>query len=188
VIALATTMTATCEPMHQANTIDKGGPMAKEHEGDIKRTTGGSKKVSEDAQGLGPRQTGPFAFGVVDTIVGEGGVEVPGFVPTKNEILQLVRYWATEIIDLDFSFFLHGATGSSEWRTREFANRRLNTISKLIGQQEVTTAVEQATETFAKRVDARAWKVFWEGTKEEQEEFQQYVQEQLERDITESGK
>jgi hypothetical protein len=57
----------------------------------------------------------------------------------------------------------------------------------LIGQQEVSAAVEQATETFAKRVDARAWKVFWEGTKEEQEEFQQFVQEQLERDITESG-
>jgi hypothetical protein len=58
----------------------------------------------------------------------------------------------------------------------------------LIGQQEVSAAVEQATETFAKRVDARAWKVFWEGTKEEQEEFQQFVQEQLERDVTESGK
>lgn len=145
-------------------------------------------RLTDEARGLGPRQTGPFSFGVVNTIVGEGGVEVPGFVPTKNEILQLVRYWATEIIDLDFSFFLHGATGSSEWRTREFANRRLNTISELIGQQEVTTAVEQATETFARRVDARAWKVFWEGTKGEQEEFQQFVQEQLERDITESRK
>lgn len=56
-------------------------------------------------------------------------------MPTKNEMLQLVRYWATEIIHLDFSFFLYGITGSSEWRTREFANRRLNTIRKLIGQQ-----------------------------------------------------
>jgi hypothetical protein len=151
-------------------------------------TVDDAKNLSEDAQGLGPRHTGPFAFGFVDMIVGEGGVEGPGFVATKNEILQLVRYWTTEIVDLDFSFFLHGATGSSEWRTREFANRRLNAIGKLIGQREVTTAVEQATETFARRVDARAWKVFWEGTKEEQEEFQQYVQERLERDITESPK
>jgi hypothetical protein len=145
-------------------------------------------RLTDEARGLAPRQTGPFTFGVVNMIVGECGVEVPGFVPTKNEILQLVRYWATEIIGLDFSFFLYGATGSSEWRTREFANRRLKTISKLIGQQEVTTAVEQARETFAKRVDARAWKVFWEGTKEEQEEFQQYVQEQLAGDTKESGK
>jgi hypothetical protein len=38
-----------------------------------------------------------------------------------------VRYWATEIIDLDFTFFLYGFKGSSEWRTGEFANRRLNT-------------------------------------------------------------
>jgi hypothetical protein len=72
-------------------------------------------------------------------IVGVGG-EVPGFVATKSEILQLVRYWAKKIIDLDFVFFLYGSTGSFEWRTNEFANRRLNTISKLIGEEEVNKA------------------------------------------------
>jgi hypothetical protein len=67
--------------------MDKRRPLAKDHEGDIKRTTGLCKKVSDDAQGLEPRRTGPFAFGIVDMIVGERGVEVPGFVATKNEIL-----------------------------------------------------------------------------------------------------
>jgi hypothetical protein len=76
-------------------------------------------------------------------IVGEGGVEVPGSVATKNDTLRLVRYWATEIIHLDFAFFLYGSSGSSEWRTREFASRRLTTISKLIGEEEVTKAFRQ---------------------------------------------
>ncbi|MGA9389794.1 MAG: hypothetical protein WBV69_05035 [Candidatus Sulfotelmatobacter sp.] len=39
-----------------------------------------TKKLSEDARGLGPMQAGPFAIGRVDEIVGEGGVEVPGCV------------------------------------------------------------------------------------------------------------
>src|SRR5439155_295478 len=99
-------------------------------------TADDTKQLSEDARGLGPRQAGSLVIGMVDMIVGENGVEVPAFVATKNEILQLVRYWAMEIIDLDFTFFLYCCTGSSEWRTREFANRRLNTISKLIGEEE----------------------------------------------------
>lgn len=57
-----------------------------------------TKKVSEDALGLGPKQAGRFMIGFVDRIAGEGGLEVPGFVATKDETLQLVRYWATEII------------------------------------------------------------------------------------------
>src|ERR1700730_13252943 len=122
-----------------------------------------TKRLSEDAQGLGPPQAGPFVIGVVDMIVGEGGVEVPGFVATKNEILQLARYWATEIIDLNFEFFLYQSTGSSEWRTREFAHRRLNTIGKLIGEEEVTKAFRQAEQAFANGTDQEAWKSFTEG-------------------------
>ena len=93
-----------------------------------------TSKLSDDAQGLGPLIGDRLAIGHVEEIVGEGGVEVPGFVATKNEILQLVRYWATEIVDLDFTFFLYGCTGSSEWQTRAFANRRLNTIAKWIAE------------------------------------------------------
>ena len=123
-----------------------------------------TKRLTEDARGLGPMRAGPFAIGDVDEIVGEGGVEVPGFVATKNEILQLVRYWATEIIDLDWIFFVYGSTGSSEWRTREFANRRLNAIGKLIGKEEVTQAFRQAEQAFGKGVDQWAWKIFTEGS------------------------
>jgi hypothetical protein len=135
--------------------------------------------LSKDAQGLGPTCAGSFVIGHVDQIVGEGGVELPGFVPTKNELLQLVHYWAMEIIDLDFTFFLYDCTGSSEWRNREFANRRLNAISRVIGREEVTKTFREAEQAFAKGVDQKAWKIFMEGTKEEQERFPEEVQERI---------
>jgi hypothetical protein len=144
-----------------------------------RNTADDTKKLSEDARGLGPMQTGRFAIGLVDEIVGDGGVEVPGFVATKNELVQLVQYWATEIVDLDFEYFLYGCTGSSEWRTHQFANRRLNAISKVIGEKEVREAFRQAEQAFGKGVDQRTWKIFMEGTKEEQERFQQEVQQNL---------
>jgi hypothetical protein len=53
-------------------------------------------------------------------------------------------------------FFLYGTTGSSEWRTREFANRGLNTISELIGDEEVTKALRQAEQAIAKEVGPEA--------------------------------
>jgi hypothetical protein len=112
--------------------------------------------LSDDAQGLGPLIGHRIAIGHVDEMIGEGGVGVPGFVVNKNEILQLVRYWAAEVIDLDWMFFLYSSTGCSEWRTREFANRRLNTISKFIGKEEVKRVFRDAEQAFGKRVDQRA--------------------------------
>jgi hypothetical protein len=135
------------------------------------------QKLSEDAGGLGPMQVGNFVIGVVDEIVGEGGVEVPGCVVTKYELIKIVKHWAAEIIELDFDYFLYGSTGSTEWRIREYAERRLNTIAKSIGEEEVRKAVTEAKVDFAKGVDQRAWKIFTEGTKEEQERFQHEVQE-----------
>ena len=151
-------------------------------------TADGTKRLSEDARDLGPMQAGPFVIGRVDEIVGEGGVEVPGYVVTKYELIQIVKHWTAEIIDLDFSYFLNGCTGSSEWRTRDYANRRLNTIVKAIGEEEVTKAVRHAEQAFAKGVDPQAWKIFTEGSKEEQEDFQQEVQEKLARDTQQGRK
>ncbi len=116
---------------------------------------------------------------MVDEIVGEGGVEVPGCVVTKYELIQIVKHWAAEIVDQDFSYFLDGCTGSSEWRIREYANRRLNTIAKSIGDAEVTKAFRQVEDDFGKKVDARAWKIFKEGTQEERESFQHEAEEKL---------
>lgn len=138
-----------------------------------------NERTSDESRGLGPLQGKGMTIGHVDVIVGGDGLEVPGFVATKHEIKQIVRHWATEIIDLDFEFFLYACTGSSEWRTRAFANRRLHKIASFIGEDEVRRIFGEAEQTFAKSVDQRAWKIFKEGTLEEQERFQEEVQDRL---------
>jgi len=145
---------------------------------EAKSTADETKKLSEDARGLGPMQAGPFAIGRVDAIVGEGGLEVPGFVATRNEAGAVFgqRNYRSR-----FRIFLYGCTGSSDWRTRAYANRRLNTIAEAIGEKVVKEAFRQAEEDIGKKVDARPWKIFMEGTKEEQERFQEEVQEELAR-------
>ena len=78
--------------------------------------------IGQDAAGLGPMRLGSIAIGLVDEIVGEGGVEVPGLVDTKYESLLLVRHWAAEIIDLDFDYFLlrqHRIVGMANAGIRE---------------------------------------------------------------------
>jgi hypothetical protein len=57
----------------------------------------------------------------------------------------------------------------------------LNTIAEAIGEKVVKEAFRQAEEDIGKKVDARAWKIFMEGTKEEQKRFQEEVQEELAR-------
>jgi hypothetical protein len=139
------------------------------------------QNLSEDAQGLGPTRAGSFIIGRVDNIVGEGGAEVAGYTPTRNELLQLARYWFIKIIDLDFTHFLYGCTGSSEWRTRQFANRRLNRIAELIGHDDTTEALEDAKKDYSLRVDQRAWRIFVAGSREEQEALQSEVQARMEQ-------
>jgi len=93
-------------------------------------------------------RTGQFVVGLVDEIVGEGGVEVPEFVAIKYELLVLVRHWATEITDLEFDYFIHTSTGSREWRTKAFAHRRLDRLVQVLGQETVDKAYIEAEEVF----------------------------------------
>ncbi len=135
-------------------------------------------KLSEDAASLGPMHAGSIVIGLVDEIVGEGGVEVTGCVATQYEWIQIVKHWVAEMIDLDFDYFLYGSTGSTEWRLREYAERRLNTIAKSIGEEEVKRAFKQAEQEFAKGVDQLAWKAF-RGTAEERDAFQAEIAREM---------
>src|ERR1035441_7807839 len=114
------------------------------------------EKLSADAGGLGPMHAGSIVIGLVDEIVGEGGVEVPGCVATQYEWIQIVKHWAAEMIDSDFDYFLYGSTGSTEWRIREYAERRLNTIAKSIGEEEVKRAVTEAKGGFSTGGDRKS--------------------------------
>ena len=109
-------------------------------------------------------------------IVSEGGAQVPAFVATKNEILQLVRCWETEIIDLDFAFFLSviGIVRMAHSRICQSAPsiRSANPLVRKQGPRRSGWPSRLSADASVQR----ASKIFTEGTRK-QEHFQQEVQE-----------
>jgi hypothetical protein len=115
---------------------------------------------------------GRFVIGYVEEVNGPGAVEIPGFVATRHELIQLVKYWATVEIERDFDWFVYQGTGSSELRRRAFARRRIARIAEALGEEEVAKAVREAHSEFAKGIDPRTWNIFLNGTPEEREALQ----------------
>lgn len=111
-------------------------------------------------------------IGHVDQVNGPGAIEVPEFVPTRHELMQLAKYWATEAIDLNFFMFVHQQTGSDWLRRMHFAYRRMNRIAECLGDAAADQVWEEAEQAFAKTVGARAWRLYREGgTPEEMSAF-----------------
>lgn len=144
------------------------------------------RKPCPDSEGLGFWSNRGFTIGYVDEVNGPNSDEMPEFVPTRYELIQLAKYWTTIVIDLRFDYFLYTQTGSSEWRLDAFAWRRVGRIGEILGQDEINKVIDQAYEEYGKKQDPRAWSIFLTGTPEEQQAFQDEIQqkisEQIERD------
>lgn len=129
----------------------------------------------------------PNRFAYVDEVNGPNSAEMPEFVPTRYELIQLAKYWVTIALDLRFDYFLYTSTGSSEWRLDAFASRRVGRIVEILGQDEINKVIDQAYEEYGKEQDPRAWSIFLNGTPEEkeafQDEIQQRISEQIERNV-----
>jgi hypothetical protein len=129
-------------------------------------------RVNPDSTGLGWYGNDRIVVGCVDEVNGPGSIEFPRFVPTQHELIQLTRYWASVRINIDFSYFVDGQTGSSEIRLRPFASRRIARIAAALGEDEVAKAVNEAYEDFGTGIDPRTWRIFRDGTPEEQQALQ----------------
>jgi hypothetical protein len=137
-----------------------------------------SMGTNRDTDGLGVVANGPFVIGSVDAINGEDGREVPEFLATRHELKQLAEYWAQERIEDDFDCFLYQSSGSSEWRWSAYINRRLNRLSELLGPEAMRKVHEDAVASFRKcnpKISDEDWRVFMEGTEEEQEAWREKV-------------
>ena len=101
--------------------------------------------------------------------------DVPDLKPTRHELIQLVKYWATVVLEIQYYFFLFEQAGSYEWRLGAFAQDRICLIETALGEEEVQEAVEQAEREFSKGIDSRYWAMFKGGTKEEREAFREEI-------------
>jgi hypothetical protein len=132
------------------------------------------KHANADNDALGYTRVGHngrVAIGYVDEVNGEGAEELP-LMPTRHELLVLVRYWAEVEIAYDFEYlFLMESACSSGSRRAGFASRRIARIVELLGWEVVGKAMTEAEDAYGKRQDPKAWAVFCHGTPDEQEAF-----------------
>lgn len=113
-----------------------------------------------------------LVIGYVDEVNGTGASEVADFVPTRHELIQLVRYWAQTLLDNRWWYFSVGQDGSTEWRERQFARLRLSRLVCVLGDPEVDRIVDRVWDEFSRRIpddEKPFWNIFLNGPKEEYE-------------------
>ncbi len=131
---------------------------------------------NRDTEGLGAMAIagGGLIIGSVDAINGQDGEEVE-FPVTKHELRALAAYWWTERLDHDFDWFVYQQTGSSEWRWSAYISRRLNRLGQILGEEAMDKAFDDAAARWRKlyKIDDEAWRVFTDGTEEQQEAWRE---------------
>ena len=102
-------------------------------------------------------------IGHVDAVNGAGAEEMPSFIPTRHELEQLVKHWATEKVDAEYFYFCYRQTGSREIRVKPYAVRRIDRIAQLLGVERTREVVEEAIEEYGRNQDRRLWEIFRHG-------------------------
>jgi hypothetical protein len=121
----------------------------------------------------------------VDEVNGLGAEEMANYVPTRYELIQVVKHWYGRLLDDEFFRFQYGGSDSRECRIARFAPRRIRRAAKAIGQDMVDQAIKEVRDEFKSKInDPRLWNVFENGTSEQwdavrneswREIFQQYA-------------
>ena len=89
----------------------------------------------------------------VDEVNGPGATEVPDFVPTRHELVQLVRFWMEKKLRYEFTEELCFAHSSpSGLRQAGFAWRRIQHIGRFLGREKTREAIGLACRDFGKKV------------------------------------
>ncbi|MCH8055973.1 MAG: hypothetical protein IH857_07470 [Deltaproteobacteria bacterium] len=102
-------------------------------------------------------------FVYVNIIQCSGAKEVPGFVPTRHELVHLVEHWAGVRLGTIFKVFQTGVIGSSDISQVSFAEERIRSIELLLGEEEVNRVIAQVASEYEEWVDKRDWEIFLHG-------------------------
>ena len=95
-------------------------------------------------------------------------MEVTEFSPTSEELLQIVKYWTTEVLKVEYlDHFLIGMHEGRDWKLYYLAIRRISRITELLGQETVDQAIEEVYIEIGEKQDERIWNTFLFGNKEQ---------------------
>ena len=138
---------------------------------------------TEDSKDLASWGVNGFVIGVVDEANGPGAVAIPDFGPCQQELRALLTYWVDVRMRIYFFGFLEGRSGSTEIRLGPFADRRIDRIWDVLGEEEGRKAFDEAVAAFREKQTAEGredFDIYLSGT-EEQRAALQNRDEQAER-------
>lgn len=100
------------------------------------------------------------------------GKEITDFVPTKSELIHLVKHWVRKAIDDEYFIFWGQCVSNSDLRDIDFDWNRVNEIAQILGEEETDRAVKKAYEETAQDLERSDWIVLRYGTQEERTAYQ----------------
>jgi hypothetical protein len=131
-----------------------------------------------NADNIGLGAAGPA--GHVDEVNGDGAAEMPGFVPTRHELIELAKYWTGVTLDIQYEWFIDQQVGSSDRRIESFARRRVSRIARLLGDEAVTKAITAVEEQLGKKFgNPKYWDIFLRDTPEEHKVAQDEIAREM---------
>ncbi|MCP4611255.1 MAG: hypothetical protein GY845_21300 [Planctomycetes bacterium] len=119
-----------------------------------------------DTRGLKPTKVDGVQVGYMDMIHGKGGEGIPGLVATRHELMLLAKDWWGVILRNDYFAWLH--EGLYINRQSAYAYRRLNRIVKLIGNDAVDLAFDDAQFEYGEKQNPADWNLFLDNNAEEE--------------------
>jgi hypothetical protein len=114
--------------------------------------------ANADNSGLQPRGLA-VKIGSVEMVNGSKATEVPQFVVTRGELLELVKHWEYTFLSRTYFVFTTDQIGSTDLRLAPYAERRVARIVRLLGDEAVR-AVDEVMDGFAERLGSRNWEKF----------------------------
>jgi hypothetical protein len=99
-------------------------------------------------------------------------IEIPGFAPVRIELIQLLKYWYREMLNLHLWFF---QTGAAESRALFRCEKREEKICAWLSKDDIDKAYQEAREEFQDMhrscLDEHDWNVFFYGSEEQRDEL-----------------
>lgn len=127
------------------------------------RTMDTGKKLVADSteECIAPMIGGGMRIGFVDEIHGRGALEVPEFIPSRHELLMLLKCWCRVNVDIGLSWHCTETVGSSDSREKVFAGMRMTRIADALNDAEaVNQAIDEVYAEFAEKCDGLTWRTF----------------------------
>jgi len=105
---------------------------------------------------------------------GSLATEVPEFIPTELELLQIVEYWYVEDLRIQWNYFRFGEGPEPGL----YSLSRIGDIRKLLSKEKVDNAIDAAIKQaellfgqnpllWSREVDTRHWDIFLHGDEEQ---------------------